>query len=1849
MKLWWLLVVLLGGAWQAASAWAQEPLPADPAEAFPEAEAAYAEGRYGEAALRYADWRDSGRLGPGERAWVRLRLRDLNLRLDAEPVDAAAREGLQSLIDELAVPGLVPNEWVAEAWLALGDARARAAAVPWGQVWPAYEAAFARLARSTVRTFARERYLEVFARLSRPTTPGITAWREIAARLPTALLNEVLALEPGDDLMGRVHFLKGLQGVAAQADPVHAGRVAEAFAAAMRESAGASWEQDLLYAAANWQRAFGFVSYNERGDQELAPDYEAALRLYERLQEMFPAPTGRYTEEAAAAIAEITAPRLELTVEHAFTPDSEPSFRLAVRNLRRVEIELFAVTLVDGLAAGTRGPDPLASLDPRRLVRATTRRLNLEPLRPYYPVAETVRVEAALAAGAYLVVARAPEGPEARDLLLMTDVAVVAQVDRSEAQVFAATAADGEPLGGARVLVLREEADGWGAVTGTTDAQGFARVTFATPLSSPAWFVAVDAPGGRQTVARSDGRMEAALAESIWSVPVFTARTVYQRGEEVPWRAVVRVSGASGWELPEQREVGWVLEGPEGRPWLEGRAFLDAEGIADEVLTLDPSWPAGPYRLYLQQDGQRIATRPPRRDHLFTVLGSRQAGLEVTVRPAATHPEHLQPGEDLSVRVQASHASGAPVVGAAVTVEVVAEPLFAGWPQTTFADGGRERAYALETDSTGLATLAIETNGLLPGARLRVRARVVQGEEAMGEGMLVAAVSRQHFFAHLANERQVYAEGEAPQVTLTTRDATAAPVPRLGELRLVREQWREVWVDRRGREITGSELRELRRRSRDWFFFGPSPGDYRLREQGYEAEELVLESLRTGLDGTATYTFGALPVGYYRAQWLSRDRQGQPIKAEAAFWVGGEGQADLGYRPEGVHVIPAREVYREGETLSVLVTLPVARQTVFLTAFQTGLRWSRVVPVEGNAALVEIPLTADQTPRFHLYAYWFNGARLFSDVATIEVQPESRRLRVELEETPEAVRPETAVSWTVKVTDAEGRPVSAAAILSESWPRTDPDGTTFFAAISSTVEGQARGYLSSLRWKPFAQFAELPTEAAHRDETASVTPSRPLMPPSEPLAPVATVDLWPPLVRTDDEGRAAISLTAPARLGRYPLRVHALAGAQHHGAAETTLVTRLPVVATMEAPPELRVGDVGEVRVRVEALAHDPAQPLTLQFQAPPWVEVREAPWDGPEAQRTLANGEEATWTWRVQAVGAGRGELAFTLAQGDFTTVARQPLAAMAPAPPPAVVATGRSAGDRVEMVLPSTLAAPVTLQVSPSLVPPLLGACAQLRAGPGQTVAERWHALAAPVAVTETLRRLGLRPDRIARHLLATAEHGNGWRDLSASTAVAWQRLASRQLPGGGWPWREGGAADPWTSGLGIWSLALLQQSGVALPTEAVERARTYAETRLQEPGLPLALRAFLLRALAARLAGDREGRPTRVEAESFLAIMDAIDEADVFTVAMTALAALDLGFNEDARLLGWRLERAVYESRGRARWGESAPETPWYNRPSMVTPLVMSALLQIDPQHPRLEPALAWLLGTRTGPAWETSWATTFAALALREYLIVLGELDAVLTFVVEVNGAPVGRAETNLANVLTEPSRFALSPAEVAPGDRVTVRRESGAGPINYALWHHPPRDPSPADADAVRITREAYRLIPVPTLLRGTVEERRRVQPGETLAVGDRLEIVTTLFLAETQEALQIVDPWAYALAPRDPLGTTELLLTPAGGLPGETWLVARPGVDREVRADQTALYARSLPAGNWQWRYQLQATAPGVFTEPPAVVTSLRDPRVNAVSTTSTWTIEPAPTPPQATREASADDAPTDETAPADN
>lgn len=1498
-------------------------------------------------------------------------------------------------------------------------------------------------------------------------------------------------------------------------------------------------------------------------------------------------------------------------------------FELTTMNAEEVELDLWPVeaerlgAAVRTVNAGTRpeGAPAIAlpvRIEPRQDALVTT------------PVDLSKALDAGRQYVAAVRVTRAVDGADrpregwASPVALIVpgsaeSLAVHAEKVASRTLVHVARLETGEPVAGARIAPLDAQA----TPESVTRDDGIALL----PADTSGW-LAVTSGGARALVSLNSPVTtvqklfpQLASGDDRGAAPravLFTDRGLYRPGATINLFANVR--RVDGGKLAPVADHGVVVKaiGPTGEEVLRAPLTTNDLGSVSASFTLPQGAKLGRHRLVIDAAGESAVA-----DAIVQVAEVEAPRFTVDVDAAASDARALR------ATVLAKYLFGAPMDGAKVR-----------WTARREAAAVTDTAFA----GTGLSFRpAHDDEGSAPGTPGWSRAgEVVSGRDG------VAKIEQALSLAGTAGPQRIVIEAEVTDASNRAIAGRASRVlhaaERYGGVRVAR-RWAAPGeklavqlgvVDREGRAVVGAPVSAVLRRI-----------EYTEIARRDSGGELTYEwTRRTTPAGICAAKSAAVPVecelilpaaGDYE---VAAEVDGRPGGA-ARVWAWRDGVASESGphtpgRGRALPIVTDRASYAPGDTAKLFVTSPFAASTAIVTTDAPDAP-ARTQRIDGNAGVIEIPITAADTPHLHAMVTLLprkvsaaEQARAGGAVADyrfgavrLPVHASGARLGLEVTPSRSAYGPRDPAEIAIRVTDPGGAAVEGAevaiAVVDEGVLR-----LTGYHAPDPVIELRPGRALSAEIFDTRAALADLVAQS-HVAGDGDGTPStrrdrrgetgRTMTKARERFSETA---FWGPNMRTGADGRATARFVLPDNLTEYRVMAIALDRDGRGAVSESSFHVTKPVLLAPALPRFVSLGDrfeaatmvhnnTGEavlVKVGLEGRvrrllvpAHGQVRvgfPVRVTCDLDPADDGDDLGEYGDDDLDPADERDEEDLLACPTSEGSERASIRLRFDVEGHDGAALDAVETRIPATVAGLDERPRLEGAFVKertvaLSVPERVVAQgaddrVVIELGAQMWPELGERMRYLLGYPHGCVEQTTSSTLPLLAARDIAPRIGM--------------EGVTEVDLAKKIRAGLERLATMRTSSGGlayWP----GGADPnvYGTAYAMRAMVLARDAGIEPPRDLLEGMARYLADQMSSSSLEPEVKSAIAQSLAEL---------GKLDPGAADALFDRGREQSVFGNASLAIALASLPGQQGrvAELLD-RVEAGIDEA-GELREEPSSSDFHYYGSPVRTKAQAAIALRRLRPSSRALPPLVRSLAGA-TGS--YTTQATAYSLLALAEEVrrIEAGAADATVT----LDGRPLVPAAELPAGGL----RFEVPLAELSGKSAALAMASSSGKAIGFtvrAAWRRPA---NASDNGAFRTARGPT-LHRVYTDVKGGPVDLRNVRAGDVLRVA---------LLARRPDAVRSERFGYVALTDRLPAGFEPVqqdLATVAAQPelddrhPFAGWLRyadERPS-HLELHDDRVNVYFDRTGDDDVAATYLIRATTPGRFAIPPATAELMYEP-----------------------------------------
>jgi len=1351
--------------------------------------------------------------------------------------------------------------------------------------------------------------------------------------------------------------------------------------------------------------------------------------------------------------------------------------------------------------------------------------------------------------------------------------------------------ATGQPIAGSAVVFTR---GGSPLAQGLTDADGLALADLGLSQDDQ-WkplFAYTGQPGRPDFAVVSSEwaegiqpwsfNLDVGGSAETWLLHVYTERPIYRPGQTVYWRGIFRILEQDAWVLPPAGLEAIVnINDGMGNLVSTSRVLVSENGTLHGEFTLAADAVTGYYSINvmapLDTEAYHMASS------YFQVAAYRKPEFQVTI--TTDKPEYIQ-GETVRITVQADYFSGGPLVNAPV------EWYIAGYNYTfSWADAPSDRFYSFEPfDPDRPDYNPFDSfQGLVQQGRGRTDANGTFAIELPADLGSMISSQRWHLYvtATSPTNQAVYAMTSFPvhRGAYYVGLSPASYVAQVGQPTPVDV----VSVRPDGTMYAGAELKvvvyeyvwnSVYEQAEDGNFYWKTSAE---RTPVYTA------TVTTNDRGMASFAFTPEKSGQYQVTATGEDANGNLIRSAVFLYVAGE---DFVAWPrqnnDRIELVADKQLYAPGETAKILVPNPFSGPVkALVTVERGGVLEARVVEFTSSSETLEIPVTAAHIPNIFVGVVIVKGVDETNPFpatrvgyAKLAVDTAEKELHIDVQASSEVVRPGDVVTYTLTVRDHTGAPVANA--------------ETSLALVDKAVLVLAGSYGTERKLVDIFYYQR--PLGVHTGSLLVINKDRV----SQQLAEggkggggggdglgievredLADTAYWRADALSDENGVIEFSVKLPDNLTTWVLTAKAVTPDTRVGEATHEIVATKALQVRPILPRFFTAGD----RALIGGIVLNGRKETTAAglFK----FEVSGATLEGQATQSeasftALEPGQFSRFDFPVTVDSKATSVVVtLTAAAGELSDGLRMEIPVVRYQTPEVVgssgVLEGASVLEAIYVPTGATDDGELTVTLDPSLGAGLLEGLRYLEHFPYECNEQTVSRFLPNLFTVRALQALNISDPDLERN-------------LSYQVGIGVQQLISRQNPDGGWGYWPGEESSPFITAYVLWGLNSADALGYPVSADNRNRAAEYLVSRFIAPSdatnaSQLNEMAFMHYVLAEMDRGDAGRMSTLYEVRERL----SIDGKAFLAMAIHRMGA------DDARVqtLMDDLAGAVQWSATGASWREDAIDYINLGSDVRSTAVALAAFLRIRPDATFLPNVVRWLVSARTAGHWATTQENAWSIIALTDWLAYTGELEADYGWQATLNDGTLGDGRFDNTNILTTTTlRASITELLRNQANLLRITRDDESGRLYYTTH--------------LRYNLDALAVQP---LARGLAVNRRFSLNGETVnsaSVGDVLSVTVTIVaptdlyhvMVETPipAGVEPLDPNLSTVSPQDYYGPPALRPIQPGK---EGWWMWTPSFV-DYRDDKVTLFATYLPAGAYEYTFQVRASLPGEFRVLPA-------------------------------------------------
>ncbi|MHB1357829.1 MAG: alpha-2-macroglobulin family protein, partial [Anaerolineae bacterium] len=922
------------------------------------------------------------------------------------------------------------------------------------------------------------------------------------------------------------------------------------------------------------------------------------------------------------------------------------------------------------------------------------------------------------------------------------------------------------------------------------------------------------------------------------------------------------------------------------------------------------------------------------------------------------------------------------------------------------------------------------------------------------------------------------------------------------------------------------------------------------------------------------------------------------ITSSAFIWVSGKGYVNWGQQNNNrIDLVADKKGYQVGEVARILVPSPFQIPCKALLTIERGqVIEKRVIDLSGTSQIVEIPILAEYAPNVYISIFIVQGTDADNPepgfrlgYVMLPVAPTHKKLAITI--TPHSqgpFKPRDVVTYDITVRSDQGLGVQAELSLDlvdeAIWALTGGDSRDIYGAFYEQ-RGLGVQTAATLSVLPARQKDLAPSEA--KGGSGGISDAGFVRGAFKDTA------LWLPTLLTDAKGNATISVTLPDNLTTWRLTAQGITAESAVGKAHNSVISRLDLMVRPIIPRFLVIGDEPVVSCSIQN-STDQTLDLTVSLFTE-GISISQS-----EQQVQVPARSQAVVSWNAKVnEGSSQAKVQFRAAGSGYQDSVEITLPVYHPSSPEVVGTAGEVEQTTVELIqLPKGIdpsLGNLSIQVDPSLAAGMGAGLEYLKTYPYDCIEQTISRFLPNLATFLAKQQLGLSQDDL------TAQ-------LPQEITIALQRIYAQQNPDGGWGWWQGERSDPVLTAYALQGLSLIKQAGFTVDSGVWRRCLDYLKQWLSQMHPDTRelhnQQASVLYALAEAGQGDL-GRTVR--------LYEYRGDMALYAQAYLALALQILNPAEQTRPLALvdNLKAKAVLSAGGASWQEERLDAWGLSSDTRSTAIILRALVHLQPGSSLGANVVRWLMTARVDGRWKSTQETAWAILALTDYMVASGELNAEYDYQLTLGQDILAQGNVTPASI-TESFNTSIPVSDLQVGTTpLVIERSQGPGKLYYSAY--------------LRYYLPAAKL---QALNRGLIVQRQYTmadKPGEIATKGkinDLITIKLTLIVPHDVYYLILEDfiPAGCEVVDTSLRTTRQLQQDQYGFTVDEVpFQTGYAGLDRwiwgwpwathtEIRDNKVVLFANALTRGTYEYTYQVRCTTPGLFQVMPAIAYEMYQP-----------------------------------------
>ncbi|MEI6221478.1 MAG: Ig-like domain-containing protein [bacterium] len=1205
---------------------------------------------------------------------------------------------------------------------------------------------------------------------------------------------------------------------------------------------------------------------------------------------------------------------------------------------------------------------------------------------------------------------------------------------------------------------------------------------------------------------------------SLYSVFCSLSQGVYQPNQTLQFQAVVRKTIADRYaKVPEKTSVLVTIVGKK-----QGTGVLSKELIVDASSSVVGSFslstlPVGEYSISMYF-GEAVVPSVAS----FTVGDPQAFSLQVIA-----DKREYSSKDKASVAIESSSKDGQVLadkeLNYTVTVADFTLPEFLQYSDdftylhnasqplssSVFAEG----KVKLGPDGKGILNFSTDLKDALQNKVLSIQLWLdEQGKQVVRGGDHIVVYRGDAALGYQDEQKNFLQVGTPFDVLLKTEDHRRQVLPNINTKATVFRKW---WDKKKVRDIpipNSSESHEI----------------YTYAEQ---SEQVEFKARQTDAAGKFSFQITLSKPGNYALVAKADDVSGNSITLQDSL-ICVDDQSPSWAGKNSFQVVGDKKFYSPGETAKIAVLSPRNDGFVLLSIEQDGVT-QQLVELKNFLTMVDLPITQQSAGVVRVHAFLVSNDQVLTSSFSVPVRSSSHALAVHVDlPQQDQFFPGQELKASISTTTFDGQAQSA--VLS----------VNLVAASSFGATGDFSGDIFS----SFYGVAE--RSGVFNNSLQVATVDQLSMRGAFPTA-IGSSVFWKDTIKTDEKGKAEVSLRLPDALNRWLLVVRAVSVDEIYPRIGSSY-RLLPVEKNVAFEPMVPLFVTSEDEVIIKGtlqnfsgaadtfdVAMDPSS-LTLNTDAKVTVQ--------------LDNGKSKEVSWKVKANAVSEIRVALQV-HGQTSGISKS-YEQKLPVYPTGFTHVSSKGGD---VSYPSTQVQFDTEKGATAflhLYPSILAYCYETMQYLGV------HATTSHEEVVSNFLPIAL----VYKQYDALGVQDSLWKDyLQQALESNLHKISAAQNSDGGWGWFPGQASDPELTVYTAFALSKAKAKQQEISDAMVTKALSYLQALSSNATISSDTKLFALYVLAL------EGKDVTSSLQTF----DGVQQLSDGALAFQGLGLVESKQQDKAKEVFAHLQQlAIYKDNMMFWEGNPGSGQQMFAGSSFANAMALQLALQTGASKDIKEKIVRWMLSSKSGYLWDTSLSSSLVMTSLVEYVLQDKVQSSDMGYSVKVNGNEI--ASEKVQGNYHLPVFVDVEKGTGTGTIGLDISRTYGSGTLRYLLDQQKTTyDNTQADDTSIGVQK---------TYLNDAGSSVQRV------SVGDVVHVQLKVNLSKEMTYLRVVD---FMPAGFEPIVTDEEN-EQSYKEKGFVW----PNFKKTL-SNRVEFYKGYLPAGTHTFAYLLRAKVPGSFVANP--------------------------------------------------